>query len=282
MITKKEITFSIKTAIQNYIPYLAANLTPFLSTHPEWEIVFYLAIGLHGIYMACNQEEVNEIIEFIKSNPEKFNEKIVNSKEFKKAFLLFMEQYMKERIEKKKKILKNIILGSCVIEDKNNYDLERLNDCLIRITVPSLDFLVFLKQVFLPQLKSTIAKELDQDYYKKSDRSIEWWEMQLMTTKSIWELIDKWLNNEFSPITIKVKQEYGIKNNEGWTPDLQHRAETREKEKRSNIHACISELVSLGIFDMKISGGTYSSGSAKDYSFTSFGIRFLNIIEDNK
>ncbi len=281
MINKKDITVPIKTAIQNYIPYLTAVLTPFLSVNPGWEAIFYSAIGLYGIYMACNQEEVNEIVEFIKSNPEKFNETIVNSKEFKKAFLLFMEQYMKERLEKKKGILKNIILGYCVIENKNKYDLERLNDSLVRITLPSLDFLLFLKTQIIPQLKSKINKELEQDYYQKSDRSIEWWEMQLMTTKSIWELIDKWLNDEFSPNTIKVKQEYGIKNNEGWISDLQHRAETREKEKRSNIYDCISELVSLGVFDIKVAGGTFGGGAAKDYSLTTFGVRFINIIDES-
>ncbi len=278
MLNKKDITKSIKIAVQNYFPYLAAVLTPFLSANPGWEAVFYSAIGLYGIYMAYNQEEVNELVEFIKENPDKFNEKIVNSKEFKKAFLQFMEQYLKERLERKKEILKNLILGYCSSSDKTNYDLERLNDCLVRITLPSVDFLIFLEKKIIPLLETSIDKELNQDYHQKSDRSIEWWKMELMTTKSIWENIDKWLNDEYSPNTIKVKQEYGIKNNEGWIPDLQHRAETREKEKRRNVYDCISELVTLGVLDTKIAGITYGGGAGKDYTLTTFGIRFVNNI----
>ena len=142
----KDIVKSASIPIQAYLPYLSAVLDPFLQKNPIWQGVFYSVIGFFGIFMTYNQEELNEITKFIKDHPEEFREEIVQSKEFRKGFLLFTEQYLKQRIEEKKKILKRIILGYTLAGNKTDYELERLNDCLVRMTVPTLKFLIFMKK----------------------------------------------------------------------------------------------------------------------------------------
>lgn len=275
----KDVTESAGIAVQSYLPYLSAVLDPFLQKYPIWQAVFYSAIGLFGVYMAYNQEEVKEITGFIEENPEKFPKELVESKEFQKAFLLFIEEYLKQRIEEKKKILKNILLGFAFSENKTDYELERLNDCLVRMTIPTLKFLIFMKKEIIPVLEAKINKELNQSQYQESDLSVEWWFNDMMTKKSVWEPIEKWLHDIYSPSTEKVKDEYGIKKSEEWTHDLRSRAQNRERNKNNEISESIFELVTLGILRTKTAGATWDGGGGTDYAITTFGLKFLKQID---
>lgn len=273
----KDNSISVE-AITQQVGVLVPALLPVFNADPVWGAIFAIIYGFFPALMQLKQERINEVAKFIQEHPEEFRKEIVQSEEFQEGFLVFFEQYLKSRIKIKRDILKKIFLGYTTAEDKEHYELERLNDCLVRITIPSLEFLAFLKKEIIPILEAQIEEELKQETYKKSDRSKEWWHDQLMVQHSIWTLIDKWIHDELSPENQKVKEEYGIKNNEGWIPDLQHRAETREKDKRDQIRESTSELVTLGIFDLRIGGGTWGGGGGKDYSLTTFGIKFLSHI----
>lgn len=275
---KKDAIKAAQVGLQNILPFYGTVLAPFFASHPYWLLTFYVATGLYGVYMAYNQEEINEIVEFIKDHPHEFREEIVQSKEFEKSFLQYMELYLKERIERKKGILGNILLGYTTSSDKENYDLERLNDALVRMTLPTLTFLLFLKNEIVPSLEEVVEGELRQDRYKKSDRSLEWWKDQMMTQRSVWEIIDRWYNGHFEPSQKIVKEEYGVKEGDDWPPDLQHRAETRNRDMRNKAYAAISELVSLGIIDFALSPPTFGGATAKDYRLSTFGLKFIRFI----
>ncbi len=276
----KDIVKSINISIQNYLLYLSSVLDPFLQQNPIWQGVFYSAIGLFGVYMACNQEELNEITEFIKDHPKEFREEIVQSKEFRKGFLLFTEQYLKQRVEDKKKILKRILLGYTLTDNKIDYEFERLNDCLVRMTVPALQFVIFLKTKIIPTLKEQYRDDLVKQKYLRSDRSNEWWWDDKLIKVSVGSPIQDWLHNDYSPTTQKVKEEYGIKQNEGWIADLEHRAETRERDKRNEVNEKMNELVTLGILRTQTEGGTLGGGGGTDYRLTAFGLNFIKQIDD--
>lgn len=278
---KKDVITPTTIALQNYFPYLAAVLNPFFSIHPEWECAFYSAIGLFGIYMAYNQEDVNEIVEFIKEHPDEFRSDKVESKEFKKGFLMFTEQYLKQRLEQKKKILKKIFLSFTVHQEKSKFELERLNDIMLRISISALEFLVFIKTTIFPAIENQINIELEQDSYKKSDRSIEWWHDFMIENKSLWEPIAKWINDNYNPNSYQVKVQYSMLNS-GWPRDILHRVENLERAKTSEMTESVSELVSLGILRIGVAGGTYDSGAGSNYNFTNFGRRFLKYIELDK
>ncbi len=251
-----------------------------MTVHPEWELAFYSAIGLYGVYMAYNQEEVNEIIKFITEHPEEFRKEIVESKEFKKGFLFFTEQYLKQRLEQKKKILKKIFLSFTQSSEKSKFELERLDDTMLHISIESLEFLVFFKTMIYPNIENQINVELKRESYHKSDRSIEWWYDFMMETKPIWEPIDKWIYDNFNQNSHKVKTQYNMLNS-GWPSDILHRVENLERAKRSEITEVISELVSLGILRIRVTGGVVGSGAGSDYNFTIFGRKFLKYIEIN-
>lgn len=276
----KDIVQSISIGVQNYLPYLSSVLDPFLQQNPVWQGVFYSAIGLFGIYMAYNQEEVNEITKFIKEHPKEFREEIVQSREFRKGFLLFTEQYLKQRIEEKKKILKRILLGYTLADNKTDYELERFNDCLTRMTVPTLQFVIFLKTTIIPTLKEQYSDDLARQKHPQSDRSDEWWWNDKLIKVSIGSPIQDWLHKDYSPSSQKVKDDYGIKQNEGWTGDLEHRAQTRETDKGNDVNEKMIELVTLGILRTQTGGASWGGGEGTDYHLTTFGLNFIKQIDD--
>ena len=57
----------------------------------------------------------------------------------------------------------------------------------------------------IPVLEAKINKGLNQSQYQESDLSVEWWFNDMMTKKSVWEPIEKWLHDIYSPSTEKVK-----------------------------------------------------------------------------
>lgn len=275
--TKKSLVSvpAVITGLATYLP----GLLSFVQANPYWILAFTGAASLYAAYMVVHQEEIDEILVYIKEHPDKFHAEIVNSKEFEKAFILFLDNFFKQRTKQKKSVAKKVFLGYVSNDKKENYEIERLNDCLLRITPKTLEFLAFLKQTIIPLIDEETITEVNQKY-QKSDMSAEWWRDQLTTQKSIWLPLDKWIHNTYSPSMQEVKEEYGIKNNEGWIPDLQHRAENRERNKRSEISESVSELVTLGIFDLRIGGSTWGGGGGKDYAFTHFGLKFIKYLEN--
>lgn len=67
--------------------------------------------------------------------------------------------------------------------------------------------------------------------------------------------------------------------NSGYPSDILHRVENLELAKRSEFTECISELVSLGILRIRVTGGSIGSGAGSDYNFTTFGRKFLELID---
>ncbi len=117
------------------IPYVSAMLTPFLAVHQEWMYAWYSAIGLYGVYMEYNQDKVNSFIKFIEENPSVFLNEIVEAEDFREGFLITFEKFLKIRGEKKRETVKRIFLGFTASNDKEKFELERMYDCLEKISM---------------------------------------------------------------------------------------------------------------------------------------------------
>lgn len=272
----KNLEGLISAQLQGLAVYLPALFT-FLSVNPAWVLAFTGAASLYAVYMAYNQDDINHLIKFINEHPEEFSKKIIQTKEFEKGFVIFIEKYLKERIETKKEILKKILLGYAHSENKPKYELERLNDSVSRISLPTLEFLEFFLREIMPKINEKVLEEATRMVATHPDRSLEWWVELLITQKTILvDFINKWTHDNYSPSIEKVKKEYGISNNEGWIPHLEHRAQTRERSVQAEHNAAMTELVTLGIFDIKIEA-SYNA-SSKEYSITRFGLKFLKYI----
>jgi hypothetical protein len=267
---------AINIAIPGMMPFIQRVIDPFLTTNPYWGLAIYAVIGLYGVYLALRQDELNELIIFIQKHPEEFREEIVKSEEFRKGFIQFFDTYVKERLDNKRKILREILLSFAKVENKEEYELERLQDTVLRISPEAIELLAFIKKEILPKLRKNVESEILVMKYLPEDRE------RLLDTiwarQSVSEAIMNWIGENYNPNSQKVKKQYNIGSEHNETLSvriwgIEHKV-TKEKTE------AWPELLGLGIFRITVTGGTIGSGSGSSYHLTDFGFRFMDYISE--
>jgi len=278
----KFITSDIKSAlnitISGMMPFIQHIIDPFLTAKPYWGLTIYAVIGLYGVYLALRQDELNELLNLINSNPEIFRKEIVESEEFRKGFIQFFDSYVKERLKNKRQILTRVLLGFTTATDKDKFELERLQDSLLRLSPQAIEVLVFINRDVLPIMKKNVNKEMES-YAKNArpddlDRLLDiTWQRQ-----SISKIIMQWIYDRYNSNSPQVKKQYNLGSEHN--PDLQAKIAVIEHKVTKEKTECWTELLSLGIFRMNVQGGTFAGGSASECHLTDFGMRFLKYIEE--
>ncbi|HWQ59758.1 MAG TPA: hypothetical protein VN420_01265 [Candidatus Fimivivens sp.] len=252
-----------------------AILGPLLIQYPYWELAFHQAIGLYGYYMALKQERVNEYVEFIRDHPDAFRKQIVESEEFRDGFVIAFEDYLKLRSEEKRRLAKRVFLGFTVSENKEGFELERLDDVLSKISLPAISFLSFIKQEIFPLKESMIRTEMKGQNLADSDE--EWWFALNWKRRAVSSVIERWVYDCFNPNSDRVKKEYGVADE--WDKDLIAKVFEKEQKKRDEFHVLTEELIQLGIFEIRIhDSGSLGSGAGLEYEFSSLGREFIEYL----
>ncbi len=270
---------ALNITISGMMPFIQHVIDPFLIAKPYWGFAIYAVIGLYGVYLALRQDELNELLDFINSHPQEFRKEIVESEEFRKGFIQFFDTYVKERLEKKRQILRRILFGFTSASDKENFELERLQDSLLRISPQAIEVLVFINKEILPVMKKNIEKEMEN--YAKNARSDEHNRLLDITwqRQSVSALIMQWIHDRYNSNSPQVKKQYNLGSEHN--PDIQAKIAAIEHQVTKEKTECWTELLGLGIFRMNVQAGTFAGGSASEYHLTDFGIRFLKYIEES-
>lgn len=116
-------------------------------------VAWGLSKSLFGSGMRFRQKRALEWVEMVRDNPDIFSKTIVESEEFQDGFVFALEQFLRERNEKKRTILKNVFLGFAEADDKENFPLEKFTHTTSQL---SLEDIATLKDVNL--------KRADQNY----------------------------------------------------------------------------------------------------------------------
>lgn len=283
---KNDSTISIlkrhtNALISTSLPYLEQIISPFLISYPYWQLAFHEAIGLYGYYMALKQEEVNDYVTFIKNYPEKFTADVVGTKAFRDGFVIAFQDYLKLRTKAKKKIAKEIFLGFTKCSVKEEFDLERLDDVLLRISPHALNVLHFLTNTILPLKEKVLKEELREKNIANSDKSEEWWLNLDWEREPLSRFIQQWIHDNYNPNSEKVKKHYNVIKE--WDKNLISDVFEIEKEKSREIYVAVDELVHLGILKLKVaSGGGFSMAGGATYDFSKLGYEFIKYLDDVK
>lgn len=128
---KKDLPPIAQTGLKNFIIPTVDSL---IASQPEFMSAWILARGLYGSLFDIKQEEINEFVEYIQNNKTTFVKEVIETKEFRDGFILIFEAYIKQRNEKKRRILQSIFLDFTETQDKKNFELERLFDLLNKIS----------------------------------------------------------------------------------------------------------------------------------------------------
>ncbi len=268
-----ELTKQMSAVVAVLTPKLEPVISALLVNQPHWQMAFHQAIGLYGYYMAIKQEEVNEFVNFLKSNPDKFRAEVVNSAEFQNGFVQSLRAYLEARTIEKKDVVKNILIGFSMEDDKNNFELERLNAVLLQVSTQGIAKLIFIQQVIIPYKESSIRREIET--IRPSDPKA--WFETTSKREPIWKYVYTWINENYDPNSEKVKREAGVIEWEGKVP--QHTWD-KEQEITREFQDAVEEFVSLGIMRMQVISEGFVAAPSTTYNFTSFGLTFVSYLNN--
>ncbi|KKR23836.1 MAG: hypothetical protein UT53_C0006G0006 [Candidatus Yanofskybacteria bacterium GW2011_GWD2_39_48] len=272
---------NLKAYFDAVVPPLSYALQPLFDVYPYWGLVFYNAVGFIGLQMSLNIKDVEDIVSFIKNNGRILSENVVNSENFKRAFLSYLETYLKLRIAEKKKILNEILLGYAKSKSSSGYCLEHFEDCLLKITPSCLNYLVFIKKEILPYKDAYLKKELsegNQQYTKI--HNYDWWYDENWRREQLWRFLQSWYHENYNPNSEKVKKQYGVADqwDKGLIEEVFEKEKLFDRERAVNIE----ELILLGILKLGIaSGGGFGMAGGATYDFSDFGYKFLVFIDNS-
>lgn len=259
------------------LPYLDTIFSSLLVNNPGFRLAIHESIGLFGYYMALKQEEVNSFVQELIKHPEVYRKEIVESKEFRDGFVISFENYLKARSKKKKQFIQNILLGFASSTDKEMFELERLQDTILRISPEALELLVFLKKEILPIMKENVETEMKN--YKgtipeENERLIDiTWQRQSASS-----VIMKWIHDRYNSNSPSVKKQYNLGSEHN--PELSAKIAAIEHKITKGKTECWPELSGLGIFRMNVTGGLIGDGAGANYHVTDFGFRFIEYISN--
>lgn len=150
-----------KKAASELVTVGAASLDTMAGGVPHFSIVWALLksyIGPSAIRL--RKERLEEILIYIKSNPDIFTQKALESPVFQDGMVEAIEEYMKIRSDIKRGVAKRIITGFTMSSDYEHFELEKLNMTLKHISVNSLKFIQYLNNFIVPKQNQQIANTL--------------------------------------------------------------------------------------------------------------------------
>ncbi len=96
-------------------------------------IAIGLAAALFGPALSRRHKRAEDLLDFIRENPNAFTEAIFSSEQFQDGFVFFIEQYIRERNEDKLVIMRNIFAGFAQSTNLSDYPLEEMTDLIGRL-----------------------------------------------------------------------------------------------------------------------------------------------------
>lgn len=127
----KAIKTGVKICTKNFIIPAVDKL---VELRPEFLPSWIIVRGFYGSIFDIQQEKINEFVNYLMNNPEKFSKNIIMTKPFQEGFVITFEEYIKQRNEDKRKIIQEIFFGFTDAKYKKNFELERMYDLLNKIS----------------------------------------------------------------------------------------------------------------------------------------------------
>ncbi len=247
---------------------------------PGINIAWGLSKALYGAGMKLRQEKALEWVEMVRDNPHIFTEQVLNDEKFQDGFVYSLEKYLTSRNKAKRKYLRNIMLGFAKNQAKDDFELERLDDALLKISPQTMKFLVFLKKEILPFKEKILRDELKNKNIQESGKSEEWWFKADWEREPLYRFLAQWIHDNFNPNSQKVKEKYGVIGE--WDKKLMDEVFEKETEKKRESYPAIDELVNLGVLKLQVAtGGGLSMAGGATYDFSQFGYEFIGYVEDD-
>lgn len=245
-------------------------------TYPTKDTTYYAAkaswMGIKATYgFAENMfgREAYDFMDEVNENIKPLTYALWSSTEFRQSILSTLDSLIRTRTAEKRRIIKAIYTrGYLKAEDKEKFELERLNTTANQISVDAVKHLQFIKKEIMP-IHSELAQAEDQiPAEPKPNR--EWWLRRNLQRIKLSEAIQKYIYSEYGLNSPKKKvDEPDSKDRQAWD-EWARKVGDEENEVRTEFLEYATELISLGIF----------SSNGGGYTWTRYGLSFLQYLDE--
>ena len=120
------------------------SIKSLLAEIPGLRLAWRLSEALFGAGIKLRQKKALEWIEMVRDNPSIFTKQILKDEQFQNGFVFALEKYIRERDEKKRRIMKKIFSGFTREKDKKKFELEKAYQVL---GILNINDLLVLKEI---------------------------------------------------------------------------------------------------------------------------------------
>lgn len=251
------------------------------SSVPGLAQAWALGKALYGNALELRQQRALEWVESISSDPSTFNEAILNSEEFQDGFVVALEGYIKLRNYLKRRVALKVFGDFAASDNKMEFQLERFNDTLLKMSIASIQTLAFIKETILPLREKGIKAKLAKRNLG-TEKPYEWWYARSLKSEPVSTYFDIWINDRCSPNSQALRDKYNG-GNDITDKKLLGELFDVERETRERMGAPLGELEYLGLirYNAEPEGIAWSSMGASAWALTDFAYEFITFIVDS-
>ena len=111
------------------------------SSIPLLNISWGLSKALYGHGLKLRQDRALEWVEMVRDNPNIFIDSILNDENFQDGFVYSLENFIRERNEEKRRIIKNVFLGFSESNSKEKFPIEKMCHALNQLSLSDIKVL---------------------------------------------------------------------------------------------------------------------------------------------
>jgi hypothetical protein len=249
-----------------------------LSSVPGLSIAWALCKALYGNALELRQQKALEWVEMIKDNPAIFRKEILESTDFQDGFIVALEDYLKIRTILKRGMARKIFIHFAQAEDKEQFELERYDTTLSQISIDSLDFVAYIKELVEPRQQERITQTLDTIDFSISPIQLEQAKSLIAKQNPLSYAYKDIFTDSGNQIMLPNKpspQYPGIQGSMGVTIQDTNRVKHGE---------CLVELASLGLisrnqYTTPVSNTNSTTVYHDIWDYTDYGKKFVEFVE---
>lgn len=143
-----------------------------VSQIPLLNIPWKLSKALYGVGLKLRQERALAWVEMVRDNPSIFIESILIDENFQDGFVYSLENFIRERSEEKRSIIKKVFLGFAESDIKETFPIEKMFHSLNQLSLGDINVLGDISVKESTDFNKSKNNSDDEDNNKKSSYQI--------------------------------------------------------------------------------------------------------------
>lgn len=272
---KAKTTSSDKLLLKEVGIITADEIVDIIAIHiPGINIAYKLAKAYFGHGMKLRQQRVLEWVEFVRDNLGEFSKQLFDNEQSQDCFALLTESYIRERVERKRKLHQQILLGITKLnpEELEKYQLERRIAVTSQISLMALNLLSFIKSELLEKVENDIQEQLQVFQDREGVEGIRLEDIT-RSRMIISDYISKWIFERYDSNSEIVKKKYNLTDKS--SKEVKNEVSYKKHLKEIELMGPLPELANLGLLIKRDGSPTFGGTVGSGYSITDFGYEYI-------